>query len=206
MDTLIVKIKQYKWIVLVVVIVSLGYVGQQLNASKAKVAAVRTETSQVASKTSSQKPSSNVKGNSVITVDVQGAVKKPGVYRLSEKSIVQAAINEAGGFLENADVKKVNQAMKLRDGQQIIVPIVGETVTSGAKPSDSSSSASTEKVNLNTAEVGDFNKVSGVGPKKAEKIIAYREKNGNFKSIDELSKVGGFGQKTIDKLRDSLTV
>ena len=61
-------------------------------------------------------------------------------------------------------------------------------------------------VNLNTATKDELETVKGVGPKKAEAIIAYREKNGPFKTVDDLKKVNGFGDKTVAKIRSELTV
>ena len=61
-------------------------------------------------------------------------------------------------------------------------------------------------VNLNTATKAELEAVKGVGPKKAEAIIAYREKNGLFKTVDDLKNVNGFGDKTVAKMRSELTV
>ena len=43
-----------------------------------------------------------------IWVDVSGAVSAPGVYRLKQGSRVFEAVQEAGGFLENADTTGIN--------------------------------------------------------------------------------------------------
>ena len=61
-------------------------------------------------------------------------------------------------------------------------------------------------VNLNTATKTELEAVKGIGPKKAEAIIAYREKNGPFKAVDDLKNVSGFGDKTVAKMRSELTV
>lgn len=135
-----------------------------------------------------------------IVVDVQGAVNKPGVYHLKERTIVLDALQMAGGTKNDADLKQINQAKRLKDQMQIYVPNKTE------KRSTGSGSAEREAVNINTATVDDFKKVTGVGPKKAEKIIAFREQHGDFKDLNDLKKVSGFGEKTIEKLKDQLTV
>ncbi|TGD25357.1 competence protein ComEA [Companilactobacillus suantsaicola] len=135
-----------------------------------------------------------------IVVDVQGAVNKPGVYHLKERTIVLDALQMAGGTKNDADLKQINQAKRLKDQMQIYVPNKTE------KRSTGSGSAEKEAVNINTATVDDFKKVTGVGPKKAEKIIAFREQHGDFKDLNDLKKVSGFGEKTIEKLKDQLTV
>jgi len=61
-------------------------------------------------------------------------------------------------------------------------------------------------LNINTATQSELEAVKGLGPTKAQSIIAYREANGGFKSVDDLDKVKGFGKASIDKLRGELTV
>lgn len=80
------------------------------------------------------------------------------------------------------------------------------TTTAGGGSPASAGAGSGDKVNLNTADVAAFQKLSGVGQKKAEKIIAYRQQHGNFKSVDDLKNVSGFGEKTVAKYKDQLTV
>ena len=61
-------------------------------------------------------------------------------------------------------------------------------------------------VNINTATQSELEAVKGLGPSKAQSIIAYRDANGNFKSVDDLDKVKGFGKASIEKLKGELTV
>ncbi|MDP2028286.1 MAG: helix-hairpin-helix domain-containing protein [Thiobacillus sp.] len=61
-------------------------------------------------------------------------------------------------------------------------------------------------LNINTATQSELEAVKGLGPTKAQSIIAYRDANGNFKSVDDLDKVKGFGKASIDKLKGELTV
>lgn len=147
----------------------------------------------------------------MITVDLKGAVKHPAIYTLSKDMRVDDVIKLAGGLLEQADTNAINLAQKLTDEMVIYVASVGEAmpskpgtareeVTRSASPND------TDKVNLNTADVAQLQKLSGVGMKKAQDIIDYREQNGNFKTIEELVNVSGFGEKSIDKLKESITV
>ena len=69
-----------------------------------------------------------------------------------------------------------------------------------------STSMAMATVNLNTATKDDLDKVTGIGPVKAQSIIDYRKKNGPFKSVDELENVKGFGSKSVKKVRSELTV
>lgn len=61
-------------------------------------------------------------------------------------------------------------------------------------------------VNLNKAEWWELQALEGIGPKRAQDIVAYREQKGVFHSVDDLAQVHGIGPKTIDRLRQSLTV
>src|SRR5450830_1148366 len=67
------------------------------------------------------------------------------------------------------------------------------------------SSSALAAVNLNTATKSELESVKGVGPAKADAIIAYRTKT-PFKSVDDLDNVKGFGKKSIDKIRSEVTV
>lgn len=64
-----------------------------------------------------------------------------------------------------------------------------------------------EKVNVNTADARTIDRVLvGVGPSKAEAIVAYRKANGAFKSADQLASVKGIGLATIEKNRDRIVL
>ncbi|WP_334328841.1 helix-hairpin-helix domain-containing protein [Companilactobacillus sp. HBUAS59699] len=155
-------------------------------------------------KTTPKKESKKV--NKEVAVDIQGAVKVPGVYRLKPNSIVQEAIGRAGGFTDGADTRSINQAQRVTDQMQIIVPKIGESNNNTVTSNVTNSGAEDKQVNINTAQVEDFQKVTGIGPKKAEKIIDYRNQNGNFNNLEDLTKVSGIGDKTLESLRDQLTV
>lgn len=143
------------------------------------------------------------KSKQELVVDIQGAIKNPGVYRVKTGAIVQEVIKMAGGPNANADTKRVNQAKRVTDQMQVYIPNQGEK---SAPVASGSGGGQDKQVNINTATVADFKDVTGIGPKKAEKIIAYREKNGNFQELHDLTKVSGIGEKSLDSLKDQLTV
>ena len=66
--------------------------------------------------------------------------------------------------------------------------------------------ADVPQVNINTAGVEELTQLKRIGPKYAEKIVAYRDANGPFKSADELVNVPGIGPKTLEVNRDVITV
>ena len=143
----------------------------------------------------------------LITVDVKGAVKSPGIYDLPVGSRVNDAVQKAGGLTEQADSKSLNLAQKVSDEALVYVPTKGEEAASQQTASGTASSTSKEKkVNLNKASLEELKQVKGLGGKRAQDIIDHRESNGKFKSVDELKKVSGIGAKTIEKLKDYVTV
>ena len=143
----------------------------------------------------------------LITVDVKGAVKAPGIYDLPVGSRVNDAVQKAGGLTEQADSKSLNLAQKVSDEALVYVPAKGEESASQQAGSGAPSSTSKDKkVNLNKASLEELKQVKGLGGKRAQDIIDHREANGKFKSVDELKKVSGIGAKTIEKLKDYVTV
>lgn len=144
----------------------------------------------------------------MVTVYVQGEVKKPGVYNLKLGSIVDDLIKAAGGFTDNASSdNKLNLAKKLKDEDYIFVERKLDILSENSNSIVSSvSKKETNKVNINSATIEELDKVPGIGPTTAQKIVDYREKNGQFNSIDELKKVGGIGDKTINKFRDNIDI
>ena len=143
----------------------------------------------------------------LITVDVKGAVKAPGIYDLPVGSRVNDAVQKAGGLTEQADSKSLNLAQKVSDEALVYVPTKGEESASQHTGSGAPSSTSKDKkINLNKASLEELKQVKGLGGKRAQDIIDHREANGKFKSVDELKKVSGIGAKTIEKLKDYVTV
>lgn len=143
----------------------------------------------------------------LITVDVKGAVKSPGIYDLPVGSRVNDAVQKAGGLTEQADSKSINLAQKVSDEALVYVPTKGEEVANQQTASGTASSTNKEKkINLNKASLEELKQVKGLGGKRAQDIIDHREANGKYKSVDELKKVSGIGAKTIEKLKDYVTV
>jgi competence protein ComEA len=66
--------------------------------------------------------------------------------------------------------------------------------------------APAQVVNINTAPAEQLQRLPGVGPSTAARIVEYRQKNGGFKKIEELMNVRGIGEKTFLKMKNQLTV
>ena len=217
MEAIIEKIKEYK---IIVICAGLGLALGGLFLLKpstqkpvtetnlqAEVAAVSKETStekEVKKEEKEEKEESPEQD--LITVDVKGAVKSPGIYNLPVGSRVHDAVQKAGGLTEEADSKSLNLAQKVSDEALVYVPTKGEEAASQQTASGTTPSTSKDKkVNLNKASLEELKQVKGLGGKRAQDIIDHREANGKFKSVDELKKVSGIGAKTIEKLKDYVT-
>lgn len=135
----------------------------------------------------------------VIYVHILGQVREPGLYALPDGARAVDAVAAAGGFTEAADAGGVNLARFLTDGEQIVVPALGQAPA--AAPGMSGG-----KVDLNTADAATLDTLPGVGPATAAKIIAWREANGGFAAVEDLLDVGGIGEAKFESLRDLVTV
>src|SRR5262245_12437961 len=136
--------------------------------------------------------------SSRVVVDVVGAVRLPGLYRLRQGSRIADAVARAGGATAKADLAQVNLAAPLADGEQVVVPRRGAPGTVGG----GSSTAPAGPVQLSTATLEELDTLPGVGPSTAQKILDYREKHGAFSSVDELDAVPGIGPKRLEQLRE----
>jgi competence protein ComEA len=139
-------------------------------------------------------------GPSRIVVDVVGAVRRPGLYRLPRHARVADAVAKAGGVTAKAEVELVNLAATIADGEQIVVPRRGSG-TAGVAGSGVPGAAS-GPVHLNSATLEQLDSLPGIGPVTAQKILDYRQQHGAFGSVEELDAVPGIGPARLDQLKD----
>ena len=140
----------------------------------------------------------------VIFVDIKGAVKNPGVYQMKVGDRVKDALDAAGGLTDEADSQKVNLAKRLEDQMAIVVPKVGEEAEEIPAGETRKEATKEGKVNINTATVEELKTLKGVGEKKAEAIIEYRKKNGSFQTKEDLMKVRGIGKKLFESFQERI--
>lgn len=140
----------------------------------------------------------------VIFVDIKGAVKNPGVYQMKVGDRVKDALDAAGGLTGDADSQKVNLAKRLEDQMVIVVPKFGEEAEEIPAGATSKEASKEGKVNINTATVEELKTLKGVGEKKAEAIIEYRKKNGSFQTKEDLMKVRGIGKKLFESFQERI--
>lgn len=139
-------------------------------------------------------------GGSDIVVDVAGAVRRPGVYRLPAGARVVDAIERAGGAAGGALLEGINRAARLADGQQVMVPERGP----GGSIATAGGAAEDGPISLGSASVEQLDTIDGIGPVTAAKIVEYRDQHGGLASVDQLDRVSGIGPATMESLRARL--
>jgi competence protein ComEA len=135
-----------------------------------------------------------------LVVDVTGAVRSPGVYRMPAGSRVNDAVTRAGGPTAKAELEAVNLAARLADGQQVVVP---ERLAAGAAAA-AAATAEDGPISLGTATVDQLEEIDGIGPVTAGDIVDFRDQHGGLSSVDQLDQVPGIGPATMAALRERL--
>jgi competence protein ComEA len=139
-----------------------------------------------------------------VVVDVTGAVRKPGVYRLPEGSRVDEAVQRAGGATGKAELDSLNLAARLADGQQVVVPESVPGAPPGAPTAAATGGEEDGPISLSTATAAELDTIDGIGPVTAEGIIKFREEHGGLSSVDQLDEISGIGPATMEALSERL--
>ena len=155
--------------------------------------------SKVDYKPASESPNTSTE---TITIDVEGAVMKPGVYKIGSNSRLVDALAAAGGMSEDADrgyvQKNINLAQKASDGLKLYIPRLGEQVLSA---SNSTADSPGPVLNINSATFSDIDSLQGVGQVTADKIIQGRP----YSDINELVERKIVGQAVFEKIKDKIS-
>lgn len=147
-----------------------------------------------------------------IVVYVAGAVNRPGVVQLAEGARAKDAVDACGGFLPTADTNGVNLAQKLKDGMQVTVPEKAPMATEGRAAQGAPTASGAARplpegmVNINTADEKELDKLPGIGPAMAKRIVEYRTENGAFQSPEEIKRVKGIGDAKYEKMKDKIAL
>lgn len=144
-----------------------------------------------------------------VTVEIAGAVKSPGVYRLKNGSSVEDLINLAGDLTKQANkqyvMKSINRARRLMDGDKIYIPNLSEAEylisnTDSTKTIDQKVGKSL--ININTASKESLMSLDGIGASYAKRIVEGRP----YKRIEDIKQIKGIGDSTYNKIKDSITI
>lgn len=157
----------------------------------------RTQTSVTISAPSTSMPSG-------IVVHVAGAVRQPGLYRLTKGARVADLLEAAGGPAEDLDLDRTNLAETLSDGARVWLPRRGQSspaVSGGVEVP----AGRVAPIDINTATAIQLDTVTGIGPSLAAAIVKERDAHGPFRTVDDLRRVKGVGPSKLESIRGSLT-
>lgn len=165
----------------------------------------------------------------IVTVDIKGAVKNPGVYEVEEGKRIQDVIEMASGLNENADISMINLSKKVTDEMVIIIytkeeienlnrketeksmqntcpetPIINDGCINIQQPQEENKE--NKKISINEANIEKLMTLPGIGESKAQAIIKYREENGAFQTIEEIKNVSGIGEAVFAKMENYIIV
>ncbi len=154
----------------------------------------------------------------LLRIDIQGAVKKPGIYQLALGQRVADALEKAGGLHKEADTlhiaKNMNLATKLRDSDKLYIPFLSERTSPATGPTSTGSgnegggaaapgaAASTSTISINSASKDQLQSLSGIGEVRAQKIIDNRP----YAQLSDLVEKGALGQALFDSLQGQLSL
>lgn len=158
-----------------------------------------------------------------LRVQVQGAVRKPGVYTLPAGSRVAELVAKAGGPRPDAQLNSLNLARKLIDGELCYVPSKKETPVFVAPTPPPIARRPLRRhavhrvhpvvrraplgpLNLNTATLDQLDALPGIGPGLAAEILRARKAKGGFRAVEDLRQIQGIGKKRFDRLRHLVMV
>lgn len=140
-----------------------------------------------------------------LLVHVSGWVESPGLVSVGPGARVGDVLAAAGGVLPGARLEEMNLAGVVADGEQLVVPGPGRSPTEGLsapEPPDGTPGP----IHLNSASAAELEKLPGLGPVLAERIVSHRESHGDFAQVEDLLDVSGIGEAKLGSIRDLVAV
>lgn len=147
-----------------------------------------------------------VEMSKTIFIHISGQVYNPGIIELPRGTRINDAVELAGGLKKDADIDRINLALKLEDEDKVYIPKIGEEdneehINMGVLVEDDQ----TNKVDINNCTKEILCSLPGIGEVTAQKIIDYREQI-KFKKIEDIMDVSGIGDKKFEAIKDLIVV
>lgn len=149
-------------------------------------------------KTSPKQVSTKPKKNSFIYIQLSGAIKNPGVYKVTISSPIFKIIQKAGGPTTEAMLDELDLTKSINKNQKIHIPTKNKFNLNSNLLKTASNQ---KKININTASRSKLITLPGIGPKTAQDIIDYRQKKGRIYNVEILKNIRGIGEKKVEKLK-----
>ena len=147
-----------------------------------------------------------VQSQKLISVDVSGAVQKPGVYKLTDGSRIEQAIQASGGFSQEANQeyisKYLNMAQKLSDGSKVYVPFEGEQASGSQGSGTVAGTQTSSQININTATQAELETLPGIASIRASNIISGRP----YQVVEDLLNKKIVTKAVFEKIKEQLVV
>jgi competence protein ComEA len=141
-----------------------------------------------------------------IAVEVRGAIRSPGVYRLSQDARLDDLLTAAGGVTSDADLAPHNLARRLFDAEVVVIERIGSATPIVAVATEAPPQSNSYQININTATSAELETLPGIGPVLAQRIIDDRTANGPYRNVADLTRVSGISENLIDDIQTQITV
>jgi competence protein ComEA len=151
-------------------------------------------------------PRINVLGSDqTIVIELQGEVHRPGLYMYAQQPTLHQVIRDGGGFIFNDSSYKPEKAEGLPEDASLTIQYEeGKVLIRKDLLSLKGLWILGRPIPLNRASAEDLDRLPGIGPGLARRIIEFREIRGKFSSLDELKEVKGIKEKTFEKIKGYL--
>lgn len=175
-------------IIFLVVILTVGYIYGMIQMEQMRLQGLTQINSEVYFNSTNSSDSA-ISKPLMILIAVEGAVKKPGSYKLAPDSLLQEVLIQAGGLRHDADLTALDLSYAFIEDTSFYVPVQGE-----------------DKVSINHDGVNLLDELPGIGLVLANRIVTYRTENGPFGRLEELMNVSGIGPQMFLNLRDLISL
>ena len=132
-----------------------------------------------------------------ISVKVSGDVLHPGIYMVPANSLAAIVINMAGPLhpLNQAIIDPA--ARPLLNGSAVMVAVRpdGSLLLTVGQMTVSERLVLGIPLDIATMSEADFDRLPGIGPALARRIVVYRQNNGGILRVGDLTAVEGIGKK-----------
>jgi competence protein ComEA len=142
-----------------------------------------------------------------LVIELSGEISRPGIFCYSGPPTITRVMTDGGGSgLEALLVRSERNALITEDAS-LTIRRIGEKVTFKQEPlSPKALWILGRPIPLNRAREEDLDRLPGIGPVMARRIIEFRETRGGFTSLEELKKVKGIKEKTFEKIKGYLSL
>ena len=142
-----------------------------------------------------------------VHIELEGAVQRPGLFTYRQPPTVSQVIGDGGGLTEKSEIpaqrgkevltKDTRMAISVANAQRLTIesgPLSIKSLWILGRP-----------IPVNQAKAEDFDRLPGIGPGLAQRIVEYREQQGPFPDLESLKEVKGIKDKTLEKIRPFVT-